>query len=184
MTIFIPLWTFIAYNKSCSRYSIDRSTYITFNFTDRVMSVVKAATEGDLEWIVDLLDADPNLLETDVSLYKEDRQLGETGTPLHVAAWFGHTYVAHYLLDRGAYINARDQGGRTPLHHALEAGGHEMRDLLIERGADIDVCSAAFLGDEKRLREILDTNPDEANDTTTGLSALAYWLSCPRRLYP
>ncbi len=43
------------------------------------------------------------------------------------------------LLDLGADVNAKDRGGATPLHWAAYAGAMEMAELLIARGAEIDV---------------------------------------------
>ena len=60
-------------------------------------------------------------------------------TPLHLAAFFGHTEAAARLLDAGGAVNAISQNSlrNTPLHAAI-AGGHvEGALLLIERGADV-----------------------------------------------
>jgi ankyrin repeat protein len=36
-------------------------------------------------------------------------------TPLHMAAWGGYLNVVKYLVEKGADINAKDKGNRTPL---------------------------------------------------------------------
>ena len=41
-------------------------------------------------------------------------------TALHYAAKFGNSTVAHYLISFGAYVNARDKDGETPLHLAVK----------------------------------------------------------------
>ena len=41
-------------------------------------------------------------------------------TALHYAAKFGNATVAHYLISFGAYVNARDKDGETPLHLAVK----------------------------------------------------------------
>jgi ankyrin repeat protein len=46
----------------------------------------------------------------------------------------------------------------------------------LERGADVDICSAAILGRIKRVRELLDSDPALANDRSTRLSPLG-WAS-------
>ena len=43
-----------------------------------------------------------------------------------------------WLLDRGAYIEAEDNGRYTALIHAAEWGRTEMVDLLLDRGANIE----------------------------------------------
>ena len=65
-------------------------------------------------------------------------------TPLHLAAFFGHTEAAARLLDAGGAVNAISQNSlrNTPLHAAI-AGGHvEGAQLLIERGADVRAADA------------------------------------------
>lgn len=63
---------------------------------------------------------------------------GDGWTPLHVAAFFGHSEVVNALLDRGADVNARSTNSmkNTPLHAAAAGGNIELVRLLLERGAD------------------------------------------------
>jgi hypothetical protein len=42
------------------------------------------------------------------------------------------------LLRKGANVNARDESGHTPLHHAAYRGHAEVAELLLERGADVN----------------------------------------------
>jgi ankyrin repeat protein len=41
------------------------------------------------------------------------------------------------LLARGAYVNAKDEIGRTPLHYAARFGHKDVAALLIDNGADV-----------------------------------------------
>ena len=56
----------------------------------------------------------------------------------------GSLEVARALLDHGAYVNAEDNQGRTPLHRVFGAGGYSDEDrfdvaqLLVERGANVN----------------------------------------------
>jgi RNA polymerase sigma factor (sigma-70 family) len=143
-------------------------------FAIRLMDIIQATSRGDLERVMGLLDGNPELANADISQKQDEFQMGETGTPLHVAAWCGHTRIAKFLLERGADIDARDKWGRRPLHYALEAGGREVRKFLLENGATVDIHAAAILGDIERLRQLLDAEPSLANDRTTHLSPLGW----------
>lgn len=56
-------------------------------------------------------------------------------TPLHVAAEYGRTDFAVYLLDHGARLDRPDFRGRTALYIAGEGGFTDLVDLLRARGA-------------------------------------------------
>uniref|UniRef100_A0A0D9UXB4 Uncharacterized protein n=1 Tax=Leersia perrieri TaxID=77586 RepID=A0A0D9UXB4_9ORYZ len=64
-------------------------------------------------------------------------------TALLLAATFGHTSTAAYLLDRGADPSTPDpDGGETPLHWAAYNGDSELARLLLVRGADVGAANA------------------------------------------
>src|ERR687887_2526167 len=66
-------------------------------------------------------------------------------TPLHLAAYFGHTKIAEILLGHGADVTARSRNatGNTALHAAL-AGNHKLvAGLLLGHGADVNAPDAA-----------------------------------------
>ncbi len=50
--------------------------------------------------------------------------------------------MSRLLLDHGANIEVKDEGGRTVLHHAVRASRYEKDEalisLLLDRGADIN----------------------------------------------
>ncbi|MCX5647313.1 MAG: ankyrin repeat domain-containing protein [Phycisphaerae bacterium] len=51
------------------------------------------------------------------------------------AAWYGLKETVELFLAKGADVNARDNKGHTPLHHARDRGYSEMVELLREHGA-------------------------------------------------
>jgi ankyrin repeat protein len=88
-----------------------------------------------------------------------DRWYGRT--PLMRAALEGDTAAAIAWLDQGAAVNARDKNGMT----ALMWTAPEVAPLLLARGADVSAIDhfgrsalsyAAYLGDEARVRALLD----------------------------
>jgi uncharacterized protein len=61
--------------------------------------------------------------------------------PLGTAAFVRSTPMARLLLDSGADVNARAEGGFTALHSAAEHDDDELARLLLERGADPSLTS-------------------------------------------
>ncbi|KAF7035108.1 hypothetical protein CFC21_046029 [Triticum aestivum] len=61
----------------------------------------------------------------------------ERETPLLLAATFGHTATAAWLLERGASPRAPDVDGETPLHWAAYNGDRDLAMLLLCKGADV-----------------------------------------------
>ena len=65
-------------------------------------------------------------------------------TPLHFAAQRGSGAHVRALLDAGANPNLQDTHGNTPLFRAVFAysGACDIVRLLLERGADAELCNA------------------------------------------
>lgn len=63
---------------------------------------------------------------------------GNGWTPLHYAAFNGHTEVAKFLLDNRANIDARAPNGATALMLAARGGHLDLARLLIQRVADVN----------------------------------------------
>ena len=51
-------------------------------------------------------------------------------------AGFGRKDVVEHLLENGANVHARDDGGLIPLHNACSFGHAEVVQLLLRHGAD------------------------------------------------
>lgn len=96
---------------------------------------VKAVKQGNLPAVQALAAAEPSLV------HLKD---ADDATPLHYAAWKGHTEVVRALLDLGAQIDACSQDGHyggTPLHAAAHGNQKEVAALLLERGANKSIVS-------------------------------------------
>jgi ankyrin repeat protein len=57
--------------------------------------------------------------------------------PLHAAAAGRHTAIVKLLIEFGAPVNARQQGGWTALHAAAQNGDLELAEILVAAGAEI-----------------------------------------------
>jgi ankyrin repeat protein len=128
-----------------------------------------AIRRRDLALLKSLLDAAPELLHAG----------DERGNqPIHWATKTRQLDVIDELLARGADVNARRQDGARPLQ--LTNGDYHFRGWrdvpqdwpttpaqvlahLRARGAYVDICTAASVGDLQRVRELLDQDPALAN---------------------
>ncbi len=114
--------------------------------------------DGEAQLIAKLTaGADPNQI---------DGPLSETA--LHVATRRRRLKAAEILLDHGAYIDARNAGGKTAYAHAIRRSFDEVVRLLKDRGANTDLTPADQLADaiaHSRLddaRAILCQHPEAA----------------------
>jgi cytohesin len=63
---------------------------------------------------------------------------------LHWAAYEGHKEIAELLISEGADVNAKADGGGTPLHQAAYEGHKEVAELLIAKGADANATARSI----------------------------------------
>uniref|UniRef100_A0A8C9S0K3 Poly [ADP-ribose] polymerase n=1 Tax=Scleropages formosus TaxID=113540 RepID=A0A8C9S0K3_SCLFO len=87
----------------------------------------EACRNGDVSRVKRLVDSG-NVNAKDMA--------GRKSTPLHFAAGFGRKDVVEHLLQTGANVHARDDGGLIPLHNACSFGHAEVVGLLLCQGAD------------------------------------------------
>jgi ankyrin repeat protein len=134
------------------------------------LDLFNAAVAGRVEQVIQQVEADPTVLESHST---------DGWTPLHLAAFFGHSDLASALLDHGASIEIRSTNAmkNTPLHAAAAGGQVELVKLLAERGADMNATqdggwtalhSAAQAGNREMVEVLLahgaDANARAANN--------------------
>jgi len=148
--------------------------------------LINAVRDSDLKTIREVLDRYPELVNTNTEI--DQRALipvDYTGALakaremltlqlLHSAIVQGNIEVFRLLIERGADVNARNADGRLPLHDCFELNHDDFTKILLEAGAEVDVCAAAAYGMNDRLREILKSDPENANDLRTGNSPLGW----------
>jgi TPR repeat protein len=133
-----------------------------------------ASINGDLEKVKRAIE---NGADIDV---KNDLDRGLT--PLHEASINGHESVVLFLLEKGAYIEAKGKyNGRTPLHSACQNGHENIVSLLLEKGANVNakdkyrstpLHSACYNGYEAVVALLLDNGADPTITDVTGKTPL------------
>ena len=137
--------------------------------------LINAVHAGDLETIRQLLDDHPELVNASTDVHLRVRPSDAlTMRLLHLAIAEAKIDVLQLLIERGANLNVRNGDGRLPLHDCFELGQDDFAKVLLDAGAVPDVCAAAAYGMHDCLRQILRSDPAQANDLTTGESPLAW----------
>ncbi|MGC1490531.1 MAG: ankyrin repeat domain-containing protein [Candidatus Acidiferrum sp.] len=107
------------------------------------------------------------LLEEDGSLIQACDRDGRT--PLHIAAQETNEKMSAWLLERRASVRKQDLRGWTALDCAAMAANPQnehakrfpaMAKLLLEHGAEMTIRAAVALGEEARVRERVQSNPE------------------------
>jgi uncharacterized protein len=62
-------------------------------------------------------------------------------TPLHYACAKGQLEIAQYLLANGAIVDSLSPGNTTPLMMAVQSGNEQLVKLLLDKGADLQICN-------------------------------------------
>ncbi len=131
--------------------------------------IAAAIRERSIEKVRSLLDATPELLHAG-----DER----SNQPIHWAVMTRQIEMIDEVLSRGADINARRFDGARPIQ--LTNGDYHYRGwrdvpteiattpaevlaYLVLRGAYVDICTAAHIGDLKRVRELVDQDPSLVN---------------------
>lgn len=94
----------------------------------------QAIRADDVERLKRVFSSHPDIKELAVPAF---------GTWLHYAASTGAIAVFEYLLSLGMDLNAKNRDGRTPLNQAAAGNRRELVQMMLGRGASIDVSDPA-----------------------------------------
>ena len=126
------------------------------------LNLFEAASVGQLATVKSILTAQPDLINAyapdgffslalaaffghaDIAAYllEQGADIHQTATnaqrinALHAASANRHLDICRMLIERGIDVNAKQEGGFTPLQAAAQNGQLELIDLLLEKGAD------------------------------------------------
>jgi ankyrin repeat protein len=150
--------------------SLLQAKYLSLHGASPKGEVLAAAIrQRDTAKVTSLLDATPDLLHAG----------DERGNlPIHWATMTRQLDILDLLLTRGADINARRPDGARPIQ--LTNGDYhfrgyrdvgrdwpttpgQVREHLTKHGADVDICSAAYWGDQGRVKALLAEDSSLAN---------------------
>ena len=100
--------------------------------------LLEAAWSGQVENVRQVLYSKADLINAPASksLSRNQSNVREADTALHLAAAAGQLPVVELLLSLKASVRVASSGGATPLHYAAAAGHDGVATLLLEHGAD------------------------------------------------
>ncbi len=79
---------------------------------------------------------------------------------MNAAAQRGELQKLKRLVERGQDVNQRDGYGTTPLMEAAWMGHTECMEYLLQNGAEVDVSTAAIIGDLEGVRRAVEAGHD------------------------
>ncbi len=127
-----------------------------------VTEFLEKVLAGDCDAVTTALDAQPELIDR----RGQGRAWPGESSALNLASAGGLRDVVELLIDRGASLACADSGGVSPVLYPAIEGHRDVAQLLIERGAEVDIFSAAALGDAAAVERLLIERPERIRERT------------------
>jgi len=142
------------------------------------LPLLRATKEGDLDTVDHLLDV--GIVDVNFA-----NQHGDT--PLILACWYGHKFIAARLLDSGALLDLTNCDGNCALNVAAYRGNAEAVEMLLRHKATVDMpdhmtgktalVKAAYVGHTPTAIALLDAKADVNTADNQGYTSLAFATS-------
>ena len=167
------MWAAMKGRTDCVEFLLQNGAQLDLKDKDGMTALHLAAYGGHLEVMKRLIEAGHDVNQRDKEI-----------TPLMFAAALGHTDCVEYLLQNGAEldvftaamigdvekmkslveggqdVNQRDWEERTPLMWAAREGHTDCVKYLIQNGAEMDVFTAAMIGDMAEIKRLVEAGHD------------------------
>ena len=134
--------------------------------------------------IAKLMNSETKLIEVFIDAKGVDAIVRDGWTALMHAARDGHTEVVKLLIDNGADLNHKSNGGVTALRTAAREGRTEVVKLLIDNGADMNIkdvdgwtalMHASIYGHTEVVKLLVENGADmNIKDSRYGRTVLIY----------
>jgi hypothetical protein len=139
-------------------------------------ALVHSVCVGDVATIERVLEIHPQLVNASTDLEEHVVRPSDARAMrlIHLAIAENQEAAVEILIRFGADLDVRNQDGRLPLHDCFELNREHLSERLLAAGARPDVCAMAVYGMREKLRDLLRSTPEAANDLQTGISPLGW----------
>jgi len=158
-----------------ARALLDRGADVNAENHDGKSPLELAAWEGGIEVLRTILEYHPDLSRSGAAACYTAAEHGDADRcdlllahgaepDLHTEIMLGRLDRVRSLLDhQTSLLNVHDRRGRTPMDVAAEWGRPEIADLLLARGASVNLVQAAGLGMPDRVKQLVESEPGSVN---------------------
>jgi len=116
----------------------------------------------------------------DVALSQNHKEIADlliqkgADVSLHTAAQHGLLEKLKELISKGTDVNAKNNAGETALEVAIQEYHQDIVRLLIDKGAEVSINVAAFIGDVDKVKDFIKGGGSVDTADTSGQTLLHY----------